>query len=267
MLQPNQGAESGNQLGDIRKSCALDQVESRINIKQYKKVGFEDAKSWMECRLANLRSGVPNWAATDFASQWSEGLKHQEVDETIAEIEAINLANQYNRWHVPWIGSMCQQRPEGVFCVLGGQLNSASSLDMRTRKTGDIIRLFKEWEIQGGAISEVGVNWGTFPPSANLASWFKEEFPDIRMHTAHNKHKRVSRHQPGGTATFACKELVRYHKQKGNNFRGLGWWCSTVFYANPSHRTCIVSAYNVGRQAPRGDSTIYQQQLQYIQKH
>jgi hypothetical protein len=89
----------------------------------------------------------------------------------------------------------------------------------------------------------------------------------MRTHTAHNKHKRVSRHQPGGTATFACMELVRYHRQKGDNFRGLGRWCSTVFYTDPSHRTHIISAYNAGRQAPRGDSTIYHQQLQYIQNH
>jgi hypothetical protein len=87
------------------------------------------------------------------------------------------------------------------------------------------------------------------------------------MHTAHNKHEGVAHHQPGGTATFACMELVRYHKQKGDDFHGLGRWCSTDFYADPSHCTCIISAYNVGRHAPRGDSTIYQQQFRYIQNH
>ncbi len=87
------------------------------------------------------------------------------------------------------------------------------------------------------------------------------------MHTAHNKHKEVAHHQPGGTATFACMELVRYHKQKGDDFRGLGQWCLTVFYADPSHRTHRILTYNVGRHAPRRDSTIYQQQLRYIQNH
>jgi hypothetical protein len=84
-------------------------------------------------------------------------------------------------------------------------------------------------------------------------------------HMSHTKHKGVAHHQSGGTATFTCMELVRYHKQKGDDFRGLGRWCSTVFYADLSHRTCIISAYNVGRQAPRGDSTIHQQKLRYIQ--
>jgi hypothetical protein len=34
------------------------------NLKQYRKVVLEDAKFWMERRLANLRSGIPNSAAT-----------------------------------------------------------------------------------------------------------------------------------------------------------------------------------------------------------
>jgi hypothetical protein len=117
---------------------------------------------------------------------------------------------------------MSQQQPEGVFQILGGQLNSASSSEARSCKTRDIIHLIKDWEIQGGAMSEVGVNWGTFPSSANLASWFWEVIQDMRTHTSHNKHEGVAHHQPGDTATFACMELVRYHKQKGDDFHGLG---------------------------------------------
>ena len=37
------------------------------NLKQYRKVGLEDAKSWMEQRLANLQSGIPNSAAAKLA--------------------------------------------------------------------------------------------------------------------------------------------------------------------------------------------------------
>jgi hypothetical protein len=97
MLQQYQGVRSGDQSCKINKLHRTARVDSRINAKQYKKVGYEDAKSWMECRLANIKSGIPNWAATDLASQWSEGLKHRELDETIVEIEAINLANQLRR--------------------------------------------------------------------------------------------------------------------------------------------------------------------------
>jgi hypothetical protein len=120
------------------------QVDSSVNVKQYKKVGYKDAKMLMERRLANMKSGVFNWAATDLASQWSKRLRKNDLDKKITETETINLANQYNRWHVPMLGSMSQQRPEGVFRTFGGQLNSAPSLEVQTCKTGDMIRLIKE---------------------------------------------------------------------------------------------------------------------------
>jgi hypothetical protein len=63
------------------------------------------------------------------------------------------------------------------------------------------------------------------------------------------------------------RELVQYVKQKGEDFCGLGGWCSSLIFANPKHGTQIVSAYNVGQQNPKGESTMYQKQLRYIQNH
>jgi hypothetical protein len=130
MLHNNQGVGSSNQ-SSLTHGLQAIQLDSSVNVEQYyKKVGYKDAKTWMERRLANMKSGVPNWAATDLASQWSKGLRKNDLDEKIAKIESINLANQYNRWHVPRLGSMSQQRPEGVFQVFGGKLNSALSLEV-----------------------------------------------------------------------------------------------------------------------------------------
>ncbi len=96
---------------------------------------------------------------------------------------------------------------------------------------------------------EVGVNWSAHPPLANLALWFQDEIPNMHTHTAHNSHEVVESHQPGGTASFSCGELVRYMKQRCVDHRGLGRWCLTLFYAD-TNRFCIVLAYNIGRQAP-----------------
>jgi hypothetical protein len=132
------------------------------------------------------------------------------------------------------------------FVFWGGQLNSASSLDVRARKIADVVRLINNWEIQAGCLSEVGVNWSSYPSSANLTSWFQDEIPDITTHTAHNKHENVAHYQLGGTATFACNELACYTKGCTSNHRGLGQWCSTLFYADPNQKFRLVSAYNVG---------------------
>ncbi len=212
-----------------------------------------------------MKNGVPAAEAAGLSREWALSANVdilQGMDTGIADIEATNLAKQYARWHVQRIGHMEQTPPNGVFRIMGGQLNSASSSEVRARKTSDIIRLINDWEVQGGCLSEVCIDWSTYSPSANLASWFRSELPDIRSYTAYNKHEQgIAHHQPGGTATMACKELGRYVKNKGDDFRGLGCWCSTLMYVDKNHRFRIVSAYNVGRQAPQGDSTIFQQQL------
>ena len=112
------------------------------------------------------------------------------------------------------LGAIENPQPEGVFRIVGGQLNSASSTEVRSRKVSEVVRLINEWEVQAGGLSEVGVNWSKYPSSANLASWFKESIPDMKTHTAHNRHENIAYHQPGGTATFACRELARYARER-----------------------------------------------------
>jgi hypothetical protein len=181
-------------------------------------------KSWMERRLANLRSGIPNSAATKLADGWAQQLSPAlgDLDERIAKIEAANLARHYTRTHVERLGSVNKIRPDGVFRLLGGQMNSAASTETRIRKTRDLVRICQEFEVQGGALSEVGVNWATFPSSANLASWLRDDIPDIRTHEANNRHKRVAHYQPGGTATFAGGGAGQIHETKGRRFPRLG---------------------------------------------
>ncbi len=216
-----------------------------------------------------MKSGVPNWVATTLTGEWVGNLGNDitDLDRGIAKIEAENLAKHYKWWHVPHLGHMENPRLDGVFCILGGQHNSASSLDVHARKITDVVQLINDWEIQAGCLSEVEVNWSSYPSLANLTSWFQDEVPDIKTHTAHNKHENVAHYQPGGTATFACKDLARYTKGRTSNHRGLGQWCSTLFHADPNHKFRLVSAHNVGQHKSRGDSTIYQQQIWHIQNN
>jgi hypothetical protein len=46
-------------------------------IRQYHKVGYEDAKTWIERRLAGMKSGVPNWVATALAGEWARNLGNE----------------------------------------------------------------------------------------------------------------------------------------------------------------------------------------------
>jgi hypothetical protein len=104
---------------DIRETGSAD-------YRQFHKVGYEDAKTWMERRLAAMKSGVPNWATTAIAGEWESGLLPDltDLDDGIAEVEAANLARHYTCWHVPCLGNIEQQRPDGVFRFLGGHLTA-----------------------------------------------------------------------------------------------------------------------------------------------
>ena len=90
-----------------------------------------------------MKLGVPNWVATALAGEWAGNLGNdiKDLDQGIAEIKAANLAKHYAWWHVPRLGHMENPRPDGVFRIFGGQLNSASSLDICRRKIADVVRI------------------------------------------------------------------------------------------------------------------------------
>jgi hypothetical protein len=182
-------------------------IKLHNNLKQFSKVGFEEAKAWMEQRLAGMKNGVPNADDTELAWDWLSSLEPNKLsglDPGIAEIEAANLAKQYAWWHVECVGDMEQTQPDGVFQMMGGQLNSASSSsEVQARKTGDIIWLINDWEIQVGCLLEVGIDWSTYSLSANLASWFRLEVQDLCSHTAHNRYEQGV--APGGMATLFAR--------------------------------------------------------------
>jgi hypothetical protein len=101
---------------------------------------------WMERKLTGMKTGVPNWAASTMAGELARDIT--DLDQGIAEIKAANLAKHYERWHVPQLGHIELQRPDGVFCILGGQLNSASSLKVRTCKVDDVVCLVRTEQLR-----------------------------------------------------------------------------------------------------------------------
>jgi hypothetical protein len=53
----------------IREPRETGKVDNSSNIRQFHKVGCEDAKTWMERRLAAIKSGIPNCTATTLAGE------------------------------------------------------------------------------------------------------------------------------------------------------------------------------------------------------
>ncbi len=191
---------------------------------------------------------------------------HSESDNEIDQKEQARAREDKSRCYVPRLGEVPQVRPEGVFCLLGGNLNSASFKEARDRKISDIHRLIKTWDVQGGGFSE-GIDWRKLPQSKGLVSWFRTSHKKYWTATAHNTNKNVptSIRQQGGISLFAGKELQQHIVKSSGDFRNLERWHSWIIQANPCHRTRLVVAYQVGMLRQKGPPTIYQQHVRYMQ--
>ena len=164
---------------------------------------------------------------------------------------------------------MQQDRPEGVFRLLGGNLNSASSREVRNRKISDIMRVIETWDVQAGGFSEMGIDWRNVARSKQINSWFCSGTDSYRTSVANNHQEAVptTTRQQGGIALFAGKEVRQYIAKSERDFRGLGRWNSWLIQSDPSHRTRMVVAYQVGQARQKGIQTIYQQHARYISRH
>ncbi len=171
-------------------------------------------------------------------------------------------------WFVQRLGNMPQDRPEGVFQLLGRNLNNALSCDVRDCKISDILRLIETWDVQCGGFSEVGIEWRNISCSNQLNSWFCSG-TDMYCTLAANNHQEyvpTSIRQQGGIALFVGKEVWQYISRTEKDFRDLGCWNSWAIQSDPSHRTRLVVAYQVGQAWQSGTQTIYQQHARYMSR-
>jgi hypothetical protein len=115
-------------------------------------------------------------------------------DEVNPEIERQErqLAEQDTAcWFIKRLGNMPQDRPEGVFRLLGANLNSASSRDVCECKISNTHRLIETWDVQCGGFSEVGIEWRNISQSKQLNSWFRSGTDTYRTLAANNHQEYV----------------------------------------------------------------------------
>ncbi len=160
---------------------------------------------------------------------------------------------------------MKEERPDGVFRLMGRQLNSAATKSVRAKKIADIHQIIDQWDVQGGGFSEIGINWQHLTHARGFSAWSRSHPDDFLIPTAHNTNENISSlRQQGGIALFAGKELRQYIKLSSKNTRHLGRWNSWLILANPSHPTRAIVAYRVGASKPKDVMTIYQRHLRHI---
>ena len=98
--------------------------------------------------LAQGSQHIPLKEATGLAESWAEGASLSNIDPKITEIEAANMAKQWARWHVPVLGDLTDERPDGVHRFMLCQMNSVSSEETRVRKLHELGQLVDKYEVQ-----------------------------------------------------------------------------------------------------------------------
>jgi hypothetical protein len=116
---------------------------------------------------------------------------------------------------------------------------------------------------------EVGIDWLNVACSKQINSWFCSGTDSYCTSVANNHQEVVptTTRQQGGIALFAGKEVRQYISKMERDFRGLGRWNSWLIQSDPSHRTRMVVAYQVGQARQKGTQTIYQQHARYMARH
>ena len=121
---------------------------NRSNDNQYQRLTIKDAQEWRNSRKRKLSTTHDN-DETSVAP----------LPNTISHLESAAEEAYYARWHVPRLGTMTERRPDGVYRLMGAQLNSISSSERRDKKVTELKHIIDEWDVQGGCFQEVGINW------------------------------------------------------------------------------------------------------------
>jgi hypothetical protein len=130
----------------------------------------------------------------------------EEYDSDIEQSERGRAELEAQQWHMPRLGNVKEERPDGVFRFMGGQLNSTATKSVRDKKIADIHLIIDHWDVQGGGFSEIGINWQCLTHARGLPAWFRSHPDDFLTSTAHNMNENISSLcQQGGIALFAGK--------------------------------------------------------------
>ena len=127
-------------------------------LRHCKKVAYGEAKEWMTKRLTRGRQHIPLKEAKGLAESWAEGASLADIDPKIMEIEADNMTKQWARWHVPVLGDLTDERPDGVHRFMLCQMYSVSSEETRMGKLHELGQLIDKYEVQCLLLGKIGTN-------------------------------------------------------------------------------------------------------------
>ena len=172
--------------------------------------------------------------------------EESKLEPEMREREMAAMQKKIERYNVAQLGDLPQEQEDGTMRILVCQMGGCASLETREITIEAPEQLIKKYNVNLCLFMELSFNWFKVSSMANLASWFQNKEKETRCITAHsNKENDIvfGKHQPRGTGMLCRHEYLQYARNASKDPRGLGWWCSWLFYCNPMHVTRSVVAY------------------------
>ena len=138
--------------------------------------------------------------------------------------ELKKLELKLEKYNMPAVGNMEEEKEEGRYRILYNQMNNASTRVVREIKMGMVERLNERYDVDINLFGKLGNNWTVDGHNNNLGSWYTKNQEKLYYVAACNEVDKVRtpRHQPGGTAVAVRGAMTQYAKAKPRDERKLG---------------------------------------------
>ena len=120
-------------------------------------------------------------------------------------------------------GILFGAKQEGVVWLAGGNIDMLNTSNFNNEKGNELHQFLWIFKVNGFFGQEARINWDLMPQSGKLEGMFHME-NTWEVVAGHNKHRKVSRRQYGGTFTLAFGELATKKLEMGIDETGLGRW-------------------------------------------
>jgi hypothetical protein len=217
-----------------------------------------------ENKRGTLTTGEIKLLVQEIHNRWEES----NLNNKARDREMAAMQKKIERYKVAQLGDLPHEREDGTMRILVCQMGGCASKETREIKIEATEQLIKTYDVNLCLFMDLNYNWSKVNSLANLASWFQNEERETRCITSHNtKENKIvfGKHQPRGTGMLCRQEYLQYARNTLTDPRGLGRWCSWLFYCNTVHTTRIVVTYCPCAGKTEGLKTIYQQHMQCIQ--
>ena len=134
----------------------------------------EEIVSLIRRRAYNRKN---RWASDEDVANWVEE-ERWEMEHAIEMMEArFEMDLEMDMTSDVELGSLPENRPDGIFRALSVQLNGMSTSRVRNRKAAELQDVVRKYDVQFVGLGEVGVNWGCSKQTKRLLTLL----PDLEL--------------------------------------------------------------------------------------